>query len=382
MGFGLHTIAHLAGDVASPVANGLGAVTGANSLTDLGHNIGSNTSTLSNPGGLFSNNNQAFTGSNTSYSGGGTPATQHPGGTAAPGGVQQDASGNYDASGTAGSGGAGGANAQGYTPLDLSSLDSQATDLNSLLGRTQTGLDQGLQGLSDSYNSNVTDQTNQHNQANQNYADNRVATNKDKLGAYDTINKNAGNGYRSLAQIIGRSAGTGSSAFQDLLPNVVGRDTSSQRQGANDTYASNLGNIDTAQKKTDQSFADILNNLQNQRQAQEQQLRTGVETQRQGIEGQLGQNAATRAAALGGDANAVAAAQAPYQGQIDNSRNAVESFFNQFKPTLTAAQAPIAAPDLAAYKTDRSVVNAQQQGSPDPSNPYSDILRKKLQEGV
>lgn len=259
-------------------------------------------------------------------------------------------------------------------------LDTQANDLRSLLGRTDTGLNQGLEKLNGSYQSQVNGANSQQAQATQDYADKRVATNKDKLGAYNTLNKNANNGYRSLAQIIGRASGSGSSAFQEALPDAVGRELSAGRSDANDIYAENLGQVDTAQKKTDQSFAEILRDLADQRNNQEQSLRTGIEGQRQNINSQLQQNAAQRAQNNGGGYEAVKAAQSPFQSAIDNSRNSVESFFNQFKPQVQAQQAAIAAPDLSAYEVDRAEVNAQNQGASDPTNPYSEILRKRLQE--
>lgn len=249
-------------------------------------------------------------------------------------------------------------------------VDQQLANLNDLLGRTDTSLNQGLEGLNSSYQGSVNQQNNALAQANQDYTDKRVATNKDKLGAYNTINKNANNGYRSLSQIIGRAAGTGSSAFQEALPDAIGKDISGKRGEANTTYATNLGNIDTAQKKTELSFQQILQDLANQRAAQEQQLRSGVEGQRQNILGQQQQLQASRGNLAGAQA---------LQPQIEQSRNSVESFFNQFKPTYTAQQAAIAAPDLSQYNVDRSVVNAQQAGG-NASNPYADILRKKLQE--
>lgn len=266
----------------------------------------------------------------------------------------------------------------GYTAPDLEAqqanalTDQQIASLNDLLGRTDVSLNQGLQQLESGYQGNVNQQNNQKAQALQDYQDKRVATNKDKLGAYNTINKNANNGFRSLGQIIGRAAGTGSSAFQEALPNAIGRETSSKRGDANTTYASNLGNIDTAQKKTENSFAQILQDLANQRLQQEQSLRTGVESQRQNI---LGQQQALQA-----QRGNLAGVQA-LQPQIEQSRNTVESFFNQFRPTYTAQQAPIAAADLSAYNVDRSNVNAAQQGG-DATNPYAEILRKKLQEGA
>lgn len=261
---------------------------------------------------------------------------------------------------------------------DVAAYQAQLGDLKSLLGRTQTGLDQGLQGLNGSYTSNLNQDKNQENQALQDYTDQRVATNKDKLGAYDAINSNANNGYRSLAQIIGRAAGAGSSAFQELLPDVVGKDISAKRTDANTTYASNLGNIDTAQKKTENSFQNILADLANQRNQQEQTLRTGVENQRQTLLQNEQQTAANLATAQGG--NPVTAA-AQYQPQIESSRNAVENFFNQFKPSITPQQAVVAAPDLTKYTVDRSNVNAASTPDPtDDSNPYAAILRKQLQD--
>lgn len=251
-------------------------------------------------------------------------------------------------------------------------IDQQLGNLRDLLGRADTGLNQGLTQLNDSYQSNKTTQDNLHGQANQDYADKRVATNKDRQGAYGAINKNASNGYRSLSQIIGRASGTGSSAFREALPDAIGRETSGKRTEANQTYGTNMGNIDTAQKKTDLSFENILRDLENQRRSQEGSLRTGVEQQKQALYGQQQQLEAQRGNLAGAQA---------LQGSIEGSRNSVESFFNQFKPTMVAQQAAIAAPDLNKYTVDRANVNAQKQGG-DATNPYADILRKKLQEGA
>ena len=185
-----------------------------------------------------------------------------------------------------------------------------------------------------------------------------------------------------MAQIIGRASGTGSSAFQDVLPDAVGKDLTQKRGDINTTYAQNQAGIKRGRDETALSFDNILADLANQRNAGEQGLRTGIEGQRQGINDQLAQNAQQRVqAGNGGAAQALAAAQ-PYQSAIDNSRNSVESFFNQFKPTITAGRAAISTPDLAAYNVDRSNVNAQQQGVADGTNPYSDILKRKLRESA
>lgn len=245
---------------------------------------------------------------------------------------------------------------------DLAFLNDQAAQLRALLARTDTGLNQGLTQNQDAYDTGVGTATQQKNSQ-------VTAQNQGKQSAYDTIDRNAGAGYRSLAQIIGRAAGTGSSAFRDLLPDVVGKDTSSKRKATTDTYGQNLSNIDN-------SFQGVLASLLKQKKDNENTLRTGIEDRRQTIQGQLATNAGQLAQAKGGGFAAVKAAQAPFQSAIDNSRNTVESFFNQFRTPYTA---PTLDPNLAAYQTDRSTVNANGQTNTDNTNPYAAILRKKLQ---
>ncbi len=260
----------------------------------------------------------------------------------------------------------------------LGFLGDQGDQLRALLARTQTGLDQGLQGNEDQYNEQTGRANQDKERAYAGYADQRVGQNQGKLDAYQTINRNANNGFRSLSQIIGRAAGRGSSAFQDLLPDVIGKDTSTKRAATNDTFGRNLQGIDKAQGQYDISFEDMLGDLLKQKKTNESNLRTGIEGQRQGINAQLGKNAADISQANGGDYAAIQAAQNPYQNAINSSKDAVEGFFNTFRSPFTAKTAVAATPDLAGYTTDRSNVNATAQNG-DPTNPYSSLLRKKLQ---
>ena len=130
------------------------------------------------------------------------------------------------------------------TADDLAFLADQEAQLRSLLGRTDTGLNQGLTKLEDDYNTETGYQNAQKDRAIQGYGDQRVDVNKTKSSTLGTINKNAGNGYRSLAQIIGRASGTGSSAYQQLLPDVVGKDISGKRKLALENAGTNLQKID------------------------------------------------------------------------------------------------------------------------------------------
>lgn len=275
--------------------------------------------------------------------------------------AQNYAARNAGATNTGGGSATGGS--AGPSAADLAFLTDQADQIRSLLGRTQTNLDQGLAQNENNYKEQVGNSTQQKDSQ-------VVDQNKAKLSAYDIINRNAGQGYKSLAQIIGRSAGTGSSAYRDALPDVVGKDTSSKRFNATGTYDTNLSKIDA-------SFQNVLADLLKQKKKNEESVRSGVEQQRQALNQQLAQNAGQYAQATGGGYEQVKAAQQPYQQAIENSRNQVENFFNQFKTDYTPQAV---AAEVNPYNTDRAAINAGQQGI-DASNPYAAMLRKK-QQGI
>ena len=272
-------------------------------------------------------------------------------------------------SGTGGTGG---------TADDISFLNDQQSQLQDLLSRTDTNLNQGLIRNQDQYDTAYGGAQGDKQRQYAQYQDQRVKTNKDKQSALDTIDRNAGQGYNSLAQIIGRSAGTGSSAFRDLLPSVVGKDTSAKRTNAINTSGENLQGIDKAQGQYDISFEGVLSDLLRQKKTNEENLRTSIEQQRQGINSQLSENAGKRAQALGGGYAEVKAGQQGFQDAINNSRNTVQGFFDQFRTPYTPKQAVATTPELAQYNTDRSQVNAGQQGL-GSQNPYESLLRKKQQ---
>lgn len=262
---------------------------------------------------------------------------------------------------------------------DRAYLADQEAQLRSLLGRTDTGLAQGLTQNQDQYDYQLGGANSDKTKAYAGYSDQRTNQTQGKSDAYDTINRNANSGYKSLASIIGRHAGTGSSAYRDLLPDVIGKDTSGKIRNATENFGRNIQGIDKSQAQYDLDYAGVLQDLLRQKQQNEQSLRTGVETQRQGINSQLDTNARQQLLATNPDASyqSIQQAGAPYTQAVENSRNAVEGFFNQFRTPYAAQQAVATTPDFGQYNTDRSAVNAQQQGQPG-DNPYSQLLRKKL----
>jgi len=262
----------------------------------------------------------------------------------------------------------------------IASYDDQSNQLRGLLGRTERGLADGLTQLEDDYQGEVGFQGGQQERANAGYTDQRNTNTQTKQTNYDTINKGGNRGYRSLASIIGRASGTGSSAFRDMLPNVVGQDMSGKRSAANETYGKNAQGIDKAQGETELSFANILADLAKQRKKGEGDLRTDIATQQQDINGQLANVAGQRAVAAGGGYAQAKAAADPYQRAITNSQNTVEGYFNQYRTPYQRTAATVATPELSQYTADRSNINNGGQ-NPVDSNPYAELLKRKQQEG-
>jgi len=261
---------------------------------------------------------------------------------------------------------------------DVAFLDDQEAQLRALLGRVDTNQTQALQRNQDEYDTQYGEAGRDKERAYAGYADQKIAQNQGKLGAQNTNYRNANNGYRSLSQIIGRAAGRGSSAFREMLPNVIGKDLSSKQRATSETFGRNLQGIDKAQGDYDLSFAGVIADLLKQRNDNEYNTKSAFEEKRQGINAQLAQNAGQRELVRGGGYAQVKAAQDPFQNAINTSRDTVEGFFNQYRTPYVRQQAVASTPELAQYTTDRASINAQAQGG-DSNNPYAALLRKKLQ---
>ena len=261
---------------------------------------------------------------------------------------------------------------------DAAFLTDQASQLSSLLGRTDLAQEQALKNNEDQYKT-AYDASNADNTLAQQGFEKQTGSNKvNRQQAQTTNNVNANQGFKGLSQIIGRSAGTGSSAYQQLLPSVIGKDLSSKQRGVAQTFGQNQANIDQSKTQYDLGFQGVLRDLMKQKSDTEADIRTKIEGQRQGIRAQQGDNASKLAIAQGGGYAQAKIAQQPYLDAINSSKDTVEGFFDKYRTPYQYNQQVATTPDLAAYTTDRAQLNARGQGE-DSSNPYSQMLRKKLQ---
>jgi hypothetical protein len=327
--------------------------------------------TLSSAAGQALQNNESYRSNGNIYNAGGDVIGTYPQNISL-----QPISGIADVNGNV-QGGSSTTGSNGYTSGDIAALQQNAQLLNSLLGRLQGGIDRGKQTIDSQYNQELSNANLARDRQLGTYGDQTTAQKTNRENQLGQINQNANAGMNSLRNIIGRSSGSGSSVYQDLLPYLIGNDMSSNRRGVMNTTGENLQSIDKAKNQYEADFSGVLQDLANQKKQNENNLMSGIEGQRQGYLQQQMTNNAQLSQAQGGGYDQVKQAIAPIQSQYDQSLNNVDSFFNQFQPTYTPNQkaAPTAA--LNTYTVDRSTANATDTGAAD-NNPYASLLRKKL----
>jgi hypothetical protein len=266
-----------------------------------------------------------------------------------------------------------------YNRAYLTDQDKALADLLGRLGMSETA---GIDKIGTQYGNEKLRAEQDKERTMSGYGEQEVTQGMNKEKSFNQANRGANNAFRSLAQILGRASGTGSSAFRELLPDVLGKGLNENRSQAIDAFAGNMQGIKKAKDQYGLDFSDLLNDLLTQKTQQENEFRSGVEGQRQGINsqrstiaGQLLQNENPNV-----DYAAIKAAQTPFQTLIDQSSDKIAGY-DAYAPKLAARQVVAGTPNVNEFKTDRLAVNAGNQGM-NPENYYSTLLRKRLQENA
>ena len=363
---------HAIGDVVAPVAKATGTAydyltpgTGSSYLTDVGNNIANPNvtlqSTMSNPSG-FGIGAAFQPANNYSPQNDGTTTGTGQNGTTG----QTGANGTVDTLRTT------------YNPADISYLDTQSGNLQRMLQSADTGLNNGLTALSDSYNSEQNKANLQRSRALEDYQAQELQNQKGKESSLNTVDTNARTLNNSLQRILGMASGSGSSAYQFAAPNAVARQASGQRTNVLDNFGTNTAALTTAEDRAKVDFQTLLDNLAAQRNQKESDLRSRVLSNKNSIQDKLSQVAAQRAQALGGGTSAIAAAQQPFQNEINANQTALDNLFTQFRtPTYDVKPVAPQQVDLGKYSVDRAAINAQNQGGQAAYSPYSYFLKKQ-----
>lgn len=320
----------------------------------------------------------------TRHAGNGIPFIAHTGGTgyapATPVGHNAPPQGGQNAfdNNTSGTYTGGGSSTPAYNPADVAYLDSQSSNLQRMLQSAQTGLNQGLTGLQDSYNQEVSGANQQRTRALEDYATQGVDSQNSKDQALGSVDSNARTLNDSLRRILGMASGSGSSAYQLAAPNAIARQASGQRENVLNSYGANARDLGVAEDRAKVDFQSLLDNLAAQRKQKESGLRGGVLQNENEINQKLANIAAQKQSILGGGFDAAQAAQRPYEAAINNNQTALDSLFEKFRTPYDVQKVNPQAVNLRDYTVDKAAVNANTQaGTQDAYSPYSTFLKRQ-----
>jgi hypothetical protein len=182
-----------------------------------------------------------------------------------------------------------------------------------------------------------------------------------------------------LQRLLGSRGAGGSSAYNQVAPEAVGREATLQRTGASNTFGQNNQALDTNWNNFLTGYNNEVAGAGAQRDQQRQGLQSNVETNRASLLQTLAQLSAQRAQAAGG--NGVGAAQ-PF---LDQANAVLDHISNYNVAPINYQTQAYAAPDLANYTVNPNAApTAQgQPASTDYFSPYlAALLGKKQQQGI
>jgi hypothetical protein len=283
--------------------------------------------------------------------------------------------GDFGGSGTSSGSGS------GYSADDVAYIDDLIANYNRQLGRTDTGLKQGLSQLENSFNKEQSRQNQLRGRALEDFSMQREGTDLAKGRAIGQIDTNARTLADSLRRRLGMAGGTDSSAFKFAAPQAVARQASGERTDVLSDYGQNYRVLDTSEKRATEDFENLLADLVEQRRTRESGLRSGVLEQKNQISEALANAAREKAAILGGGYSAARSASAPYTNDIASRESQIDSLFSKFQTPYSVQDVKVNTPSLRDYTVDRAAINAN-QGSSSTYSPYEQLLKKRNEESA
>jgi len=272
------------------------------------------------------------------------------------------------------------ADRQAASGADLAYLDIQERTLRDQLARTQTALDQGLSGLGNSYNKEVSGANQQRERAMEQYGIQDTLNAKDKQGDLSAVDTNSRNLNNSVRRILGLAGAGGGSAQMLAAPKAIADTASTERNQVLETDAANQMQIGNARKTATEDFESLLKDLATQRSQREGELRTKIDSTRQDINANLGDVAGKRASARGAGFGGTLSAMNPYQSTISGLQGNIDRYFNDYmNPKYDVKQVQPKEVSLRDYLVNAAEIGTQQSQAYDP-NTTAELYRQKLQE--
>lgn len=277
------------------------------------------------------------------------------------------------------SGGTTSGGGSGYSAEDLAFLDSQIAQLQGRYGAIDTAYDQGLKGVENSYNKNVSDTNFSRTRSLEDLQLKDTANEDAYKGANERNQRYASTLADSVRRKIGMASGQNSSAYLYDAPGAVAKDANEKQAGIVEDYGQNFANLQLTKKRANEDYQKLLDSLAEQRQQKQYGLETGIQEQRQGIDQQLAGLAAERAKLLGGGYGETRIAQQPYIDQYNQRQQAITSLFDKYNPTFQKQEVKVDTPTLKDYVVNRTGINGQRVPTYEP---YTNYLKKDEEQNV
>jgi hypothetical protein len=257
--------------------------------------------------------------------------------------------------------------------------NDQQNSLQRLLDSSNVQRDQGLAGLNNSYNRNLSDVNDSESKTMRDYMIKAEDTQKERQGALRTIDTSARQGNEGLKRLFQLSGAAGSSAATMVAPNAVARDASTKRTGTLETFGKNIRNIDLAKEDATTQFAKSRRDLESQKREKEQSFIEGILNLQNDLNSKLSNAVTQRGIAQGGTYSGLAGARAQYDNSIRSNQSALDNLFNTYRdPQYNVNPVQAKAPDLSQYTVDPTALDMAQQnpGVPEELLPYLPQLKK------
>lgn len=360
--------AHLAGIPVAAGAKVAGAVTGAHSLTNLGHNITNPNVTLSNPGGVLSSDNKAFT-SAPGMGAYGTPAVGNIAtwGTGAAQPTGNDTSGAYSGAYTGG-----GAASGTYDPQTAAYYDNATNQANSGIARLGNQEQIGLGNINQGYQSALNTLLAQKAITDRDYQTSKDQTLQDNVQAKSNIDFGVGQHNNSLQRLLGAHGYSGSA--NQAAAYSAAQQGSQQRGQVSQAFGRNQQALDTNYGDYNNQFGDSRNGLDSQKSQQESDLHSKIAQNKVSLLSQLASISQQRGQAAGKTYQQALQEASPYQAQIDAINGQIDSY--GANPAFTPKAAVYHAPTLESYNYDKTQAPSEGglAGAGDNINPYLGLL--------
>lgn len=231
-------------------------------------------------------------------------------------------------------------------------LGGQIGNTNTQLGDLGTQLTQALAGNQDSYNQSVNNEnsafTTSPTSATNQYNTQEAQTIQDLLNAKGQIATNVRQNTTALQTLLGLAGSGNSSASEIAAPYAASQAGSQQQSQVQDTYGTNLQDLDTAYAAAKQQHDTNLQDLQNNLTASNDSSQVGVINNKISLLNTLAQLTSEQDDAKGKTPTAAAADASPFLSQINNLYQQGLQYGNA--PTVSqVTPTQYQAPSLSSY---------------------------------